>query len=64
MAARRLRRLPVVGAGTKLVGMLSLMDLARASQGWKARKAISPTRIASTLSAIGRTGPGVVHSDR
>lgn len=64
MAERRLRRLPVVGPGSKLIGIVSLMDLARASQGWKARRTISPTRIASTLSAIGQRGPDVVHSDR
>jgi CBS domain-containing protein len=64
MAERRLRRLPVVDAGSKLVGVLSLIDLARASQDWSARRAISPTRIAATLSAIGRHGPGVVLSDR
>ncbi len=52
MAERRLRRLPVVDASSKLVGMLSLIDLARAAKGWGAKPGW-PARIAATLAAIG-----------
>jgi CBS domain-containing protein len=48
MRAKQIRRLPVVDAG-KLVGMISLGDLARAAQ---ARKAVSPGEVSSTLAAV------------
>ncbi len=48
MRSKRIRRLPVVDAG-KLVGMLSVGDLARAAQ---ARKAVAASEVNATLAAI------------
>jgi len=48
MRSKQIRRLPVVDAG-KLVGMVSLGDLARAAQ---ARKAVSPGEVSSTFAAV------------
>ncbi len=48
MRSKQIRRLPVVDAG-KLVGMISLGDLARAAQ---ARKAITASEVNATLAAI------------
>ncbi len=48
MRAKQVRRLPVVD-GEKLVGMISLGDLARAAQ---ARKAIAVNEVNATLAAI------------
>jgi CBS domain-containing protein len=55
MAAHQVRRLPVVEAG-KLVGMLSLNDLARAAakRGNK-KKPVTPAEIGKTLAAICRS---------
>ncbi len=48
MRSKRIRRLPVVEKG-KLVGIISLGDLARAAQG---RKAILASEVNATLAAI------------
>jgi CBS domain-containing protein len=48
MRSKRIRRLPVV-EGDKLVGMISLGDLARAAQ---ARKAVTASEVNATLAAI------------
>ncbi len=48
MRSKRIRRLPVVEGG-KLVGMISLGDLARAAQ---ARKAVAASEVTATLAAI------------
>ncbi len=48
MRSKRIRRLPVVDAG-KLVGMISLGDLAQAAQ---ARKAVTASEVNATLAAI------------
>jgi CBS domain-containing protein len=48
MRSKRIRRLPVVEGG-KLVGMISLGDLARAAQ---ARKAVTASEVNATLAAI------------
>lgn len=48
MRSKRVRRLPVV-EGDKLVGMISVGDIARAAQ---ARKAVSANEVNATLAAI------------
>lgn len=48
MRSKQIRRLPVV-EGDKLVGMISLADIARAAQ---ARKAVSASDVNATLAAI------------
>lgn len=48
MRSKRIRRLPVV-EGDKLVGMISLADIARAAQ---ARKEVSASEVNATLAAI------------
>ena len=48
MRSKQIRRLPVV-EGDKLLGMLTLGDLARAAQ---ARKAVTATEVNTTLAAI------------
>lgn len=48
MRSKRIRRLPVV-EGEKLVGMITLGDLARAAQ---ARKAVTASEVNATLAAI------------
>jgi CBS domain-containing protein len=56
MRARKVRRLPVVDAGGKLLGILSLSDLARASmapkRGGAQKKPVEPSEVGATLGAI------------
>ena len=56
MRAKQIRRLPVV-EGEKLVGMISVGDLARAAQ---ARKAVTAKDVNATLAAIVEPRPGGV----
>ena len=60
MRARKVRRLPVVDAEGKLVGLLSLSDLARASmapkRGKTQKKAVEPSEVGATLGAISSPG--------
>jgi CBS domain-containing protein len=49
MAERRVRRLPVLAANGKLVGIISLSDIARAAQSDSTAKA----QVADTLAAVG-----------
>jgi CBS-domain-containing membrane protein len=54
MVARRVRRIPVVDAERRLLGIVSLNDLALATRSKppKGEKALTPQRIAATLAAI------------
>lgn len=56
MRSKQIRRLPVV-EGDKLVGMISLGDLARATQ---TRKAVTASEVNATLAAIVSPRPAVV----
>jgi len=60
MRARKVRRLPVVDGEGKLVGLLSLSDLARASmapkRGKAQKKAVEPSEVGATLGAISSPG--------
>jgi CBS domain-containing protein len=55
MRHRQVRRVPVVDDHGKLVGMITINDLARAAHEGK----LPPAEVASTLSAISR--PRLVH---
>jgi CBS domain-containing protein len=55
MSKRQVRRLPVLDGGNKLVGMISVNDLTRASTGpTRAPEGIEPREIAQALAAIGK----------
>jgi len=60
MRAHKVRRLPVGDAEGKLLGILSLSDLARASMkpkpGRTAKKAVEPSEVGETLGAISMAG--------
>jgi CBS domain-containing protein len=60
MRARKVRRLPVVDAAGKLLGILSLSDLARASmepkRGRAEKKPVEPSEVGATLGAISSAG--------
>jgi CBS domain-containing protein len=60
MRARKVRRLPVVSGQGRLLGILSLSDLARASMGpkpaKKRKKAVEPSEVGATLGAISSAG--------
>jgi CBS domain-containing protein len=56
MRSKRVRRLPVV-EGDRLVGMISLADIARAAQ---TRKAVSASEVNATLAAIVEPRPAPV----
>jgi CBS domain-containing protein len=60
MRARKVRRLPVVDAEGKLLGILSLSDLARASMEPKRsktqKKPVEPSEVGATLGAISSAG--------
>jgi CBS domain-containing protein len=60
MRARKVRRLPVVDAEGKLLGILSLSDLARAStapkRGRAQKKSVEPSEVGATLGAISSPG--------
>jgi len=60
MRTRKVRRLPVVDGEGKLVGLLSLSDLARASmapkRGKTQKKAVEPSEVGATLGAISSAG--------
>lgn len=60
MRARKVRRLPVVDAQGKLLGILSLSDLARASmapkRGGAKKKPVEPSEVGATLGAISSGG--------
>lgn len=56
MDQRQVRRLPVLDANSKVVGVISLNDLARAAQSRGLRPAPAPERVAGTLAAVGRHG--------
>lgn len=59
MRRHQVRRLPVVDGGGRLVGILSLNDLAReaARTRGKKKRDVTPTQIADTLAEIGEPGP-------
>ncbi len=60
MRARKVRRLPVVDGQGKLLGILSLTDLARASMEPKRSRAqgkpVEPSEVGATLGAISSAG--------
>ena len=60
MRTRKVRRLPVVDGEGKLVGLLSLSDLARASMapkpGKAQKKAVEASEVGATLGAISSPG--------
>jgi len=60
MRARKVRRLPVVDTEGKLLGILSLSDLARASmepkRGRAQKKPVEPSEVGATLGAISSAG--------
>lgn len=60
MRARKVRRLPVVDAEGRLLGILSLSDLARASmapkRGKAQKKPVQPSEVGATLGAISSAG--------
>jgi CBS-domain-containing membrane protein len=60
MRAHKVRRLPVVDAHGKLLGILSLSDLARASMdaeaGKQRKRAVQPSEVGTTLGAISAAG--------
>ena len=60
MRAHKVRRLPVVDAQGKLLGILSLSDLARASMdveaGGPGKRAVKPSEVGATLGAISSAG--------
>ena len=60
MRAHKVRRLPVVDAHGKLLGILSLSDLARAAveaePGRQMKKAVEPSEVGATLGAISSAG--------
>lgn len=55
MSHRQVRRVPVIDDGGKLIGMITINDMARAAHEGK----LPPAEVASTLSAISR--PRLVH---
>jgi CBS domain-containing protein len=63
MRDRQLRRLPVVGADRRLIGILSLADIVREANG-RGRKRIVPDEVAATLADICQPRPGVGISSR
>jgi CBS domain-containing protein len=54
MDRRQIRRLPVLDARLKLVGIVTLNDVARASQSPGTRASLAPDQVAGTLAGIGR----------
>ncbi|HEY7817559.1 MAG TPA: CBS domain-containing protein [Vicinamibacteria bacterium] len=60
MRLRKVRRLPVVDAHGKLLGILSLSDIARASMdrqpGRPRKRAVKPSDVGTTLGAISSAG--------
>jgi CBS-domain-containing membrane protein len=60
MRMHKVRRLPVVDAQGKLLGILSLSDLARASMeaetGRPRKRAVEPSEVGATLGAISSAG--------
>jgi CBS domain-containing protein len=60
MRMRKVRRLPVVDAEGRLLGILSLSDLARASmapgRGKAQKKSVAPSEVGATLGAISSAG--------
>jgi CBS domain-containing protein len=54
MREHRIRRIPVVDAKSRPVGMLSLNDIARAgaSRSWKGEQGLTAKNVASTLAAV------------
>jgi CBS domain-containing protein len=54
MDRSQVRRLPVLDARSKLIGIVTLNDVARASQNPEARESLGSDRIAGTLAGIGR----------
>jgi CBS domain-containing protein len=60
MRTRKVRRLPVVDAEGRLLGILSLSDLARASmarkRGKAEKKGVQPSEVGATLGAISSAG--------
>ena len=60
MRIRKVRRLPVVDVEGRLLGILSLSDLARVSLAparGKAKKTLKPADVGTTLGAISSPGP-------
>ena len=57
MRSRQIRRLPVVDTDRQVVGVLSLADIVRASEGGRGRARIVPEEVAATLAGICQPRP-------
>jgi CBS domain-containing protein len=55
MCDAQVYRLPVIGQGDQLVGVLSLADIARATQRGNRQAEVSPLEVGETLAAIRRS---------
>jgi CBS domain-containing protein len=67
MRSHQIRRLPVVDAGNKVIGMLSLIDLVRIAQAGGPQRAQQAEQLLQTLAAIGaprQLGAGAKNVDR
>ncbi|NUO50758.1 MAG: CBS domain-containing protein [Polyangiaceae bacterium] len=59
MDRRQVRRLPVVDGSSRVVGVVSINDLARVAQRRGLQPAPAPERVAGTLAAVGRSPEGM-----
>lgn len=61
MAVNRVRRLPVIQDGGRLIGILALDDIAReaARERWRGDKEVSDAEVGETLSAVCEMRPKV-----
>jgi CBS domain-containing protein len=65
MAANKIRRVPVVGNQGRLVGLVSLTDVARAAGTWDGKSEVDLKDVALTLVEVTAAGLGeLAHQDR
>lgn len=62
MEERQIRRLPVVTAENRLMGIVSLGDMARATEGDGVAEPLRPRELAHTIAAISRPRAATEHS--